>query len=84
MGVVDFACLEALLIVEIDGGQHNTDRDAGERCFSNARVCEVLRFWNDDVLENIAGVMDIIRTALSRHMEEERPSPNPLPQAGEG
>lgn len=65
--VVDFACRDRRLIVEVDGGQHSEnpkdllrDRqlaDAGYR---------VLRFWNNDVLANKSGVLETIFEALNR------------------
>ena len=83
--VADFACLGAMLIVEIDGGQHSEERDAGRSAFLESKGFEVLRFWNNDVLENLAGVLTVVLAALERRAEEvRRPSPNPLPQAGEG
>src|SRR5215472_11064182 len=50
--VVDFVCLEANLIVEVDGGQHTEQAEADAR---RSAVLErsgfrILRFWNDDVL----------------------------------
>ncbi len=85
--VVDFACLEAMLIVELDGGQHSQAKDARRTAFLEAKSFEVLRFWNNNVMENLEGVLEAILTALgTAHVGEEvgRPSLNPLPQAGEG
>ena len=49
--VADFACLEARLIVEIDGSQHaDSDSDQARKTELEARGFRVLRFWNDDVL----------------------------------
>ncbi len=65
--IVDFACLDARLIIEADGGQHadaadaDTERDAWLRS-QNFRV---LRFWNNDVLKNPEGVMEVIPEALA-------------------
>jgi adenine-specific DNA-methyltransferase len=42
----------------------------------------VIRFWNNDVLTNIDGVLEVILEALQK--KEEDPHPNPLPRAGEG
>jgi very-short-patch-repair endonuclease len=51
---VDFICLDARLIVEIDGGQHNGSlRDAARDRFLRAPGFSVLRFWNNDVLTDI-------------------------------
>ena len=65
--VVDFACLEARLIVEVDGGQHGEQgkRDAARTAWLEAQGFRVLRFGNNDVLENTDGVFAAIRVALS-------------------
>jgi very-short-patch-repair endonuclease len=54
----DFACVEAKLVVELDGGQHMARFDYDERRTSVLEACgwRVMRFWNNDVLENIEGV----------------------------
>lgn len=64
--VADFACLEAMLIVEIDGGQHNEERDAERTRFLEDLGFAVLRFWNNDVLENLDGVASSVLAALLR------------------
>ena len=65
--VVDFACLEARLIVEVDGGQHADEikRAAARTAWLEAAGFRVLRFWNNDVLGNTDGVVEAIRVALS-------------------
>jgi len=65
--VVDFLCEEARLIVELDGGQH-ADRvlhDAIRSDWLAARGYRVVRFWNNDVLENIEGVLHSLSLALT-------------------
>jgi very-short-patch-repair endonuclease len=79
--VVDFCCLEKGLVVEVDGGQHSEDRDARRTAWLMGEGYRVLRFWNNDVLTNMDGVLGTILMALR---EEEDPHPNPLPRAGEG
>jgi very-short-patch-repair endonuclease len=60
--IVDFVCLEKRLIIELDGGQHafpgvsDVERDA----WLLAQGFTVLRFWNNEVLGNLAGVLDEI------------------------
>ena len=61
--VVDFFCAEAKLIVEVDGGQHADDGEARTR-WLEARTYRVIRFWNNDVLANTDGVLQMIRDAL--------------------
>jgi very-short-patch-repair endonuclease len=63
--VADFLCVEKLLIVEVDGGQHNEEIDRGRTCFLQDRGYRVLRFWNNDVLENLEGVVAVIKSALA-------------------
>jgi very-short-patch-repair endonuclease len=67
--VADFACLSARLIIEVDGGQHDAERgkDAARTAWLNTRGYCVIRFWNNDVLENLDGVVQMIRTALHDH-----------------
>jgi len=88
--VVDFACREQRLIVEVDGGQHATDlRDAVRDQWLSDRGYRVLRFWNNDVLANTEGVLETIAAALSNTADAqtrgEPPSPRPSPRTrGEG
>ena len=62
----DFACIEARLIVELDGGQHaeQGDYDSMRTAALEAQGWAVLRFWNIQVLENPEGVTMAIRAAL--------------------
>ena len=54
--VVDFICREQKLVVEVDGGQHATDkRDIVRTSWLEARGYRVVRFWNNDVMANIDG-----------------------------
>jgi very-short-patch-repair endonuclease len=66
--VCDFICLEASLVIELDGSQHveqeayDTRRDQFFRSYGY----RVLRFWNGDVTANLPAVMDTIFAALHR------------------
>jgi very-short-patch-repair endonuclease len=63
--IVDFVCRERRLIIEVDGGQHATDeRDAVRDQWLAGHRYRVLRFWNNDVLGNIDGVLETIAAAL--------------------
>ncbi|RQO43113.1 DNA methyltransferase [Variovorax sp. KBW07] len=78
----DFACLEAKLIVELDGGQHleAAAYDENRTRFMQAQGYRVLRFWNNEVLTQT----DVVRERILQALQEDNPHPNPLPQAGEG
>ena len=78
----DFACLEAKLIVELDGGQHTeaVAYDENRTRFIEAQGYRVLRFWNREVLTQI----DAVRERILQALQEDSPHPSPLPQAGEG
>ena len=62
--VVDFPCLEARLIVELDGGQHGGPGDAARQDWLERNGYRVLRFWNNDVSGNLEGVLRRIARAL--------------------
>jgi very-short-patch-repair endonuclease len=64
--VVDFVCLEARLIIEIDGGQHAESKlDRGRDAWLRSQGFAVLRFWNNDVMANFNGVLELIADALN-------------------
>ena len=57
--IVDFACRSARLAVELDGGQHarRTAEDDARTAKLMAHGWRVMRFWNNEVLENLEGVV---------------------------
>ena len=66
--IVDFLSFERKIIVEVDGGQHN-EREASERdqqrtAWLKERGYRVLRFWSNEVLVNMEGVLEKIREVL--------------------
>ncbi|TVR83814.1 MAG: endonuclease domain-containing protein [Rhodospirillales bacterium] len=63
--VADFACVEAKLVVEVDGGQHGGTEDARRTAALRRHGFTVLRFWNNDVLANTEGVVETIRAHLA-------------------
>ena len=75
--IVDFVCMEHRLIIELDGSQHaeqvayDQQRDAWLR----SQGYTVLRFWNNDVMQQLEGVLEQILLTLS---------PGPSPASGRG
>jgi len=72
--ICDFVARTPKLIIERDGGQHavRTVEDERRTRFLESRGYRVLRFWNNDVLVNVEGVLSVICSALN-----DRPSPDP-------
>jgi len=61
----DFVCLEAKVVVEVDGGQHNESGiDSARDRYLQGAGFKVMRVWNTDVLANVAGVCDAILEIL--------------------
>jgi very-short-patch-repair endonuclease len=77
--VVDFATFEKRLVIEVDGGQHaeQADNDARRTAWLEGRGFRVLRFWNNEVLGEMSGVLEVVRKAL------DAPLPSP-PRGGGG
>jgi very-short-patch-repair endonuclease len=75
--VVDFACHKARLIIEVDGGQHDANlRDEQARtAFLAAEGYRILRFWNNEVLENLDGVYTVIVDTLNAQPLPEKALP---------
>ena len=82
--IVDFVCYSARLVIEVDGGQHNTASgqrlDAARDAHLRGQNFRVLRFWNNDVIGNIEGVAHEIQAALA--VDAATPTPIPSPQGG--
>jgi very-short-patch-repair endonuclease len=64
--VADFACRDARLAIELDGGQHTPDVDAPRTYIIEAFGYRIIRFWNNDALANTEGVLEAIRQELLR------------------
>jgi very-short-patch-repair endonuclease len=64
--IADFACLEARLVIELDGSQHlDSSSDAVREAAIRQAGFQILRFWNDDVLLRTQRVLEaILKTAL--------------------
>jgi very-short-patch-repair endonuclease len=83
--IADFYCSEARLVVEADGGQHDErhDYDAQRDAWLRQEGFRVVRFWNNDILDNLDGVLASIAKALTLPPSCGRRAP-PSPQVGEG
>ncbi len=86
--IVDFISFEEKLILELDGGQHLEALKIGhdkvrDRFLSEAGF-KVLRFLNNDIFENIQGVLEVIFNTIisSNSTLVATPHPNPPPQGG--
>ncbi|WP_313929125.1 DUF559 domain-containing protein [Pseudoxanthomonas sp.] len=76
--IADFTCLDAGLIVEVDGGQHmDAASDRARDGFLQCEGFRVLRFWNNEVLANLEGVRVRILGTLARS-----PPSQPSPASG--
>ena len=81
--IADFAIPSCKLVIEIDGGQHAAAvaSDAERTRALNARGYRVIRFWNNEVLDNLEGVIETIASVI----DQPPPLPNPLrPQGRRG
>jgi very-short-patch-repair endonuclease len=76
--IVDFVCFEKKIIVELDGGQHaqpeEMQNDSMRDQWFEAQRYKVLRFWDNEVLTNTQGVVEMISKCCLSH-----PPLNPLP-----
>ncbi len=70
--ICDFVARSLNLVIEVDGGQHNEDVDAQRTRYIEAQGFRVIRFWNNDVLGNIEGVIEEIERVIAN-----MPSPAP-------
>jgi very-short-patch-repair endonuclease len=77
--ITDFACHRLKLVIELDGGQHGSqiEKDDARTVRLESEGYRVLRFWNNDVLSNIDGVLTEIQNATTT-----TPTPDPSPQGG--
>ncbi len=72
--IVDFICLETKLVIELDGSQHAAAQaDKTRDAWLHAEGYTVLRFWNNELTENLEGVLEAILIAVKKH--------HPLPQS---
>ena len=72
---VDFCCVEAKLVIEIDGGQHADQQEQDQQRDAFLARCgyRILRFWNHEVVENCEAVVERIAAAVrSAHIDRSR------------
>ena len=77
--IVDFACPEKRLIVEVDGGQHTAESDRERTLRLEELGYRLIRFWNNDVLENTVAVLETIQAeadTLPSRFRRKEPSSN--------
>lgn len=76
--IVDFACLEKKVIIELDGGQHNSEKgvrkDNERTIWLKKEGYTVLRFWNNEVLRDMNGVLDRIHEMITTPHSSSLPS----------
>ncbi len=80
--IVDFLCVEAGVVVELDGAQHGEQAgyDAARTAYLEAEGLRVVRFWNAEVCDGLDGVCAAVLAACGG----EAPHPALSPQAGRG
>jgi very-short-patch-repair endonuclease len=81
----DMACQECRLVVEVDGETHlgNELRDEQRTRFMQSQCWLVLRFWNNEVYDDLEPVLEVIYRACEER-KRKPPHPQPLsPEAGE-
>jgi len=81
--IVDFVCFEKKIVIEVDGGQHGEEsvrqRDDERTAWLHGEGFRVLRFWNNEALANLEGLLEVIR----QMMGDNCPSPKSSPTRGE-
>ena len=82
--IVDFICVEKNVVIEVDGGQHaeNEEQDIQRSAYLNKMGYRVIRFWNNEVLQEIEAVLTAIFAILANG-KQNSPSPQPSPPSGE-
>ena len=85
--IVDFICREKKIIIEIDGGQHNENKkiiyDNKRTEFLKTQGFNVIRFWNNEIDENIDGVYERLKEVFEVDCDNMYTPPQPSP-TGEG
>ena len=86
--IADFACLEAKLIIELDGGQHleQAEYDARRDMQMGDMGFRVLRFWDNQAFQETQAVLEVILRALEERTFPQliHPLPSPPPRCAQG
>src|SRR5690348_4582182 len=81
--IVDFVCFERRLVIELDGGQHaaSSEADGIRTSWLRSQGFVIMRFWNNEVIDNIEGVLHSVAAMLDQQAASgTTPHPSPLPQ----
>jgi very-short-patch-repair endonuclease len=83
--IVDFVCLEKKIVIEVDGGQHagQAELDVKRSDYLKEKGCKILRFWNNEVLQETESVLNVILSSLDESvtpLASSPPHPGPLPE----
>ena len=77
--ICDFLCRELNLVIEVDGGQHcDSPTDPVRTAYLKREGFKVVRYWNNEVRENVDGVIQNLRLLIGQ------PHPLPPPASGRG
>ncbi|WP_454763477.1 endonuclease domain-containing protein [Cupriavidus campinensis] len=84
--IADFVCIEFKLVIEADGGQHGSEADEKRDGWFRREGYTVLRFWNNEILQQTESVLEAIRQAVLARGYVDTPalSPGPSPASGRG
>jgi very-short-patch-repair endonuclease len=82
--IADFLCMDAMLVVEVDGSQHidNVAYDDSRTAFLANKGYRVIRVWNNDVMQRMDGVLAAILDGLTRVPSPSHALHGPLPLPG--
>jgi very-short-patch-repair endonuclease len=82
--IVDFICVEKNVVIEVDGGQHAETEtlDIERSAYLHKMGYRVVRFWNNEVLQETEAVLEAIFAILA-NSKQNSPSPRPSPPLGE-
>lgn len=65
--VADFVCWDRKLVIEVDGGQHGGTRDNVRDAWLREQGFRVMRVWNNEVMENLDGVLETVLHQVKRN-----------------